>query len=42
MKKLLLLLSLGIFSALQPARAGDITGVITSKACRPPKRTSHR
>jgi plastocyanin len=35
MKKLLLLLSLGIFSALQPARAGDITGVITLKGTPP-------
>ena len=35
MKKLLLLLSLGIFSALQPARAGDITGVITLKGVPP-------
>ena len=35
MKKLLLLLSLGIFSALQPARAGDITGVITLKGAPP-------
>jgi plastocyanin len=35
MKKLLLLLSLGIISALQPARAGDITGVITLKGTPP-------
>jgi plastocyanin len=35
MKKLLLLLSLGIISALQAARAGDITGVITLKGAPP-------
>jgi plastocyanin len=35
MKKLLLLLSLGIVSTFQPARAGDITGVITLKGTPP-------
>ena len=37
MKKSLLLLSLGILSALQLARAGDITGVITLKGTPPPE-----
>ncbi len=35
MKKSLLLLALGIFAALQPACAGDITGVITLKGTPP-------
>jgi plastocyanin len=35
MKKSILLASLGIFSALQLANAGDITGVITFKGARP-------
>ena len=35
MKKIFLLLSLGIFSALPPAHAGDITGVITFKGAPP-------
>lgn len=38
MKKSLLLLSLGIFSALQLARAGDITGTITLKGTPPAER----
>jgi plastocyanin len=37
MKKSLLLLSLGIISALQLVRAGDITGTITSKGTPPPE-----
>jgi plastocyanin len=38
MKKFLLLLSLGILSALQLARAGDITGTITLKGTPPAER----
>jgi plastocyanin len=38
MKKSLLLLTLGIFAALQLARAGDITGVITLKGTPPAER----
>ena len=35
MKKSLLILTLGIFAVLQPARAGDITGTITLKGTPP-------
>jgi len=38
MKKSLLLLSLGMFAALQLARAGDITGTITLKGTPPAER----
>jgi plastocyanin len=38
MKKFLLLFSFGIFAALQLARAGDITGVITLKGTPPPEK----
>lgn len=38
MKKFLLLFSFGIFAALQIARAGDITGVITLKGTPPPEK----
>ncbi len=38
MKKSLLFLTLGIFATLQPARAGDITGVITLKGTPPAER----
>jgi len=38
MKKSLLLLLLGVFAALQPARAGDITGTITLKGTPPAER----